>query len=350
MAGGRSLRCNAPEEVLTEALGQQLKARKAEIVEFLSRTPGFQSGIQAGFQAGFNPGAIAAAARPERLPLSFAQQRLWFLEQMQQEGAIYNIPLAIRVTGALDIELFRRCLNTIVQRHEALRTNFVMAEGQPYQVISAQRDVTIEQTDLRALSDTAQTEAVRERSIAAAQTQFDLGRDLLFQVVILRLGAQARVVLFTMHHIISDGWSMEQLLKELLQLYRAFWLGLDSPLPELPIQYADFALWQRQWLQGEVLKQQLNYWQRQLAGDLPILQLPTDFPRAKVQRFQGAIAPSAFPKPLLDSSKRWLKAPHPRYLSRFWRRSSCCFTATQGNETCWWESPRLTEIEQKSNL
>ncbi len=271
------LRCNAPEEVLTDELTQQLQDRKAEIVAFLSQAPPASS-------------IIAPAPRTGDLPLSFAQQRLWFLDRMQQEGAVYNIPLAVRVEGFLDVGIFQQCLNEIVQRHEVLRTNFATKEGQPYQVIQDQRKIAIEQIDLRTLNTTEQERQVKDRSIAEAQTDFDLAEDLLLRVKLLQIADREWVVLFTMHHIISDGWSMEVLIKEITELYRAFLTGMTSPLKPLPIQYADFAIWQRQQLQGEVLEIELGYWRSKLQGELPVIQLPADFPRARVQTFQGAIA------------------------------------------------------------
>jgi len=280
---GERLRCNGPEEVLTDKLSQQLKARKAEIVAFLQ-----QAAVQ-------SPSSHAAPiprldrAENQTLPLSFAQQRLWFLDQMQQEGAVYNIPLAVKVQGRLDVALLQRCMDEIVQRHEALRTNFITLDGQPQQVVAAQCSVPIEQIDFRHLDAAEQEDEVRQLAIAAAQTRFDLTQDLLLKITLVNRGEKEFVVLFTLHHIISDGWSMELLLNELTQLYRAFLTGMASPLQPLPIQYADFAAWQRQWLQGEVLDKQLGYWRQQLGGDLPVLQLPTDFPRARIQTFNGAV-------------------------------------------------------------
>ena len=274
---GDRLRCNAPEAVLTEELNTQLRMRKSEIVAFLQR------------HETVLPTTIQPVLRTAPLPLSFAQQRLWFLEQMQSEGAVYNIPLAVQVEGFLDEEAFEASLNAIIRRHEALRTQFVMVEGVPMQAIAAPEPLTIDQHDLQAYPPEEQEAEVRRQAVQAAQTRFDLAQAPLLRVTLLRLADTQAVVLFTMHHIISDGWSMEVLLQELALFYKAALTGATVPLPPLPIQYADFAAWQRQRLQGEVLEQPLSYWREQLAGTLPVLQLPTDFARARVQTFRGAV-------------------------------------------------------------
>ncbi|MEM8604711.1 MAG: condensation domain-containing protein, partial [Cyanobacteria bacterium P01_H01_bin.121] len=280
---GDQLKCRAPEAVLTETLSQELQARKAELVEFLTQAN----------QAQTSPSAQAPPLKPaprtEELPLSFAQQRLWFLEQMPQAGAIYNIPMAVQVQGDLDLAAFTASLNAIIDRHEALRTNFIAVDGQPQQVIAANRILTPQQHDLQSV-DSAEHEAqVQQLAREEAQTPFDLTQDLLLRVTLIHLAPTEAVVLFTVHHIVADGWSMAVLLQELQLFYRVALDDSQPPLPPLLIQYADFAIWQRQWLQGEVLAQQLDFWRTQLAQPLPVLQLPTDFPRARVQSFRGAV-------------------------------------------------------------
>ena len=290
-AEGDRLRCNAPEALLTDDLSAQLQARKAEILTFLRQ------------HEPTAPATIQPVPRTEPLPVSFAQQRLWFLEQMQQEGAVYNIPLAIQVQGFLDEVAFSQSFNALIERHEALRTRFITVEGQPMQAVSAPAPSTIEQRDLRSLGPSEQEAEVRRQAIAAAQTRFDLTQAPLLRVTLLQLAELESVVLLTMHHIIADGWSMEVLLQELAWLYRAHLTGADPTLPTLPIQYGDFAVWQREWLQGEVLERQLRYWQEQLSGPLPVLQLPTDFPRARVQTFRGAVENFALSADLSDRLK-----------------------------------------------
>ncbi|MEM1290627.1 MAG: amino acid adenylation domain-containing protein [Cyanobacteria bacterium P01_H01_bin.162] len=290
-AEGDRLRCNAPEAVLTDDLSAQLQARKAEILAFLRQ------------HEPIIPATIQPVPRTGPLPVSFAQQRLWFLEQMQQEGAVYNIPLAIQVEGFLDETAFNRSFNDLIERHEALRTRFITIDGQPMQAVSAPAPITIKQQDLRSLPSSERETEVRRQAIAAAQTRFDLTQAPLLRVKLLQLAELESVVLLTMHHIIADGWSMEVLLQELAWLYRAHLTGADPTLPALPIQYGDFAVWQREWLQGEVLERQLSYWREQLSGTLPVLQLPTDFPRARVQTFRGAVEDFALSAELSDHLK-----------------------------------------------
>ena len=288
---GDRLRCNAPEAVLTDELSAQLQARKAEILAFLQQSETTDSVT------------IQPVPRTAPLPVSFAQQRLWFLEQMQQEGAVYNIPLAVRVQGWLDESAFKQSLNALVQRHEALRTRFITVDGQPMQAIVASAPIDVQQRDLRSQTPAEQKAEVQQQAIAAAQTRFDLTQAPLLRVILLQLGDRESVVLLTIHHIVADGWSMEVLLQELGLFYRAYLTGSSAPLPPLPIQYGDFAVWQRQWLQGEVLERQLSYWREQLSGTLPVLQLPTDFPRARVQTFRGAVESFTLSAELSDRLK-----------------------------------------------
>ncbi|MGD1922163.1 MAG: condensation domain-containing protein, partial [Pleurocapsa sp.] len=231
---------------------------------------------------------IKPVSRSESLPLSFAQQRLWFMEQLQPGSAAYNIPSGVKLSGDLDLDIFTNSLIEIVRRHEVLRTNFRTESGQPQQVIhsNAQLDLTVR--DLQQLDADAQEEQAAELFRQETAKAFDLEQDLLLRVTVIRLSPQQHIVLLLMHHIISDGWSMDILIKELITLYKSYLVEETSPLPTLKIQYADFAKWQRERLQGEVLEQQLDYWKQQLSGTLPVLQLPTDFSRGRVQTFQGA--------------------------------------------------------------
>ena len=280
-AEGDNLRCSAPEDVFTDALREQLQTRKAEILAFLN---------QAAQQTGIATTAIPAVPRNGDLLLSFAQQRLWFLDQMQQEGAVYNIPMAVEVQGVLDVKALCQSLQDILARHESLRTSFKTVDGQPVQVIAEPYDMGLAQWDLQEYSTSEQQELIQERLLLEAQTPFDLAQDQLWRVMLLKLNTTTSVILLTMHHIISDGWSMEVLLQELAALYRGYVTDAPITLPALPIQYADFAAWQRQWLQGDVLDNQLDYWRGQLGDNLPVLQLSTDFPRARVQTISGEVA------------------------------------------------------------
>ena len=222
------------------------------------------------------------------LPLSFAQQRLWFLAQLEPDNPLYNSPAAIRLKGQLNIAALEQSLNEILRRHEVLRTCFKTVEGRPVQVISPATPLSLPVIDLSELPQATQEAKVRQLAIAHAQQPFDLDTAPMLRVKLLRLSQQEHVALFVMHHIVCDGWSTDVLVRELSALYKVFSTGQPSPLPELPIQYVDFAVWQRKWLQGEVLEKQLAYWKQQLGGNLPVLQLPTVRPRESVKTSRGA--------------------------------------------------------------
>jgi amino acid adenylation domain-containing protein/thioester reductase-like protein len=221
-------------------------------------------------------------------PLSFAQQRLWFFNQLEPDSCAYNISSAVRLTGKLNISAFSQSINEILQRHEALRTNFQMLDGQAVQIINPTANLTLPLIDGQALSEAEHEQETLKLLTAESQRSFDLEKGSLLRITLLRFSEMEHVVLLTMHHIIADGWSMGVLISELVALYPAFACGQPSPLPKLPIQYADFAVWQRQWLQGKVMAQQLAYWQQQLGGTLPILELPSDRPRPAIQTDKGA--------------------------------------------------------------
>jgi hypothetical protein len=225
----------------------------------------------------------------EKLPLSYAQQRLWFLEQMEPGSAIYNVPQALRVTGELAVEVLEASLREVIRRHEVLRTRFALREGEAEQVIEEQVKFKLTVEDLSRWEREAAERAIQERARAEAQQGFDLSTGPMLRAKLLRLSASEHVLLLTMHHIVSDGWSLGVLVKEIGTLYQAYARGESSPLPELPVQYADYAVWQREYLQGEVLEQQLSYWRKQLAGAAPLLELPTDRPRPQYQTFNGSV-------------------------------------------------------------
>ncbi|HTQ80161.1 MAG TPA: condensation domain-containing protein, partial [Thermoanaerobaculia bacterium] len=224
--------------------------------------------------------------RPEKLPLSFAQERLWFIDQLEPGGAQYNMPAALALDGALNPSALAWALGEVERRHETLRTTF--AAG-PVQVVSPpRRPFPLVDIDLSGLGEQERREAVAELALAEAVRPFDLSRGPVWRAALLRLEEERHVLLFTLHHITADGWSIEVLVREVVHLYRAALEGDPSPLPELPIQYADFALWQRRWLTGEELTRQLAFWKRQLAGAPLLLELPTDRPRPPVQTSAGA--------------------------------------------------------------
>lgn len=231
---------------------------------------------------------IEHISRTQELLLSFAQQRLWFLAQLEPNNPFYNIFAAIRLQGQLNIAALKQSFNEILRRHEALRTNIKTVEGRPVAIISSVTPLLLPILDLRELPSAQREATVRQLAIAEAQQPFVLNTDLMLRAKLLRLGEQEHVALLTMHHIASDGWSLGVLVREVAMLYEAFCGGQPSQLPELPVQYADFAAWQRQWLQGEVLESQMSYWQKQLDGAPAVLELPTDHPRPAVQTFRGA--------------------------------------------------------------
>ncbi|AVH69220.1 non-ribosomal peptide synthetase [Nostoc sp. 'Lobaria pulmonaria (5183) cyanobiont'] len=290
---GDRLCCNAPEEVLTSSLSSQLSQRKEEILVFLHRTN----------QTSKSKRAILPVSRTEDLPLSFAQQRLWFLDQIEPGTPLYNVPAAVRLKGSLNIAALEQSFNEIVRRHEALRTTFQTLDGQPVQLISPILTLALPILDWRQLRHDEREAEVQRLADKEAQRPFDLAKGPLLRVTLVRLDEAEYVALLTMHHIISDAWSTGILIRELSTLYEAFSTGQPSPLPELPIQYADFAAWQRQWLQGEVLNAQLSHWRKQLSGNLPILQLPTDYPRPRVQTFRGAGQSFSLPTDLTEALK-----------------------------------------------
>ncbi|HEV3049034.1 MAG TPA: condensation domain-containing protein, partial [Longimicrobium sp.] len=234
---------------------------------------------------------VVPVERRGALPLSFAQERLWFLDRLEPGSAVYNVPVARRLSGALDEAALERALGEIVRRHEALRTVFAEADGSPVQVIAPFGGFALPVEDLSGLGEADREAAVRRRAGEEARRGFDLSAGPLFRAALLRLGAEEHVLLLSMHHIVSDGWSIGVLFRELAALYEAYREGRESPLPELAVQYADYAVWEREQLSGEVLDRQLAYWRERLAGAPELLELPTDHPRPPVQTFRGAAVP-----------------------------------------------------------
>jgi len=231
---------------------------------------------------------IRSVPRSEDLPLSFAQQRLWFLDQWEPASPFYNSPSAVRFSGRLELAVLQRTLFEVVRRHEVLRTSFPSVNGQPRQQIVEQWQPELPLIDLSALDQAAAEAAARWLAQRETLQPFNLATGPLLRATLLRLAAEEHVLLFTMHHIVSDAWSMGLLVRDVAALYQAYHAGEESPLEELAVQYADYAVWQREWLDGEVLEQQLEYWRRRLAGAPAVLELPTDRPRPRVQSYQGA--------------------------------------------------------------
>ncbi|MDM9585826.1 condensation domain-containing protein [Nostoc sp. GT001] len=272
------LRYSAPQGTLTPALKAELSQRKAEILDFL-----WQATVT---PATYSP--LRSTSRNAKLPLSFAQQRLWFLDQLTPGSSVYNISGAVEIQGLLNVAALEKSLNEIIQRHEIWRTSFKAVDGEPLQVIAPSFSFTLKEVDLRLIAKKEQIDTVKFLIEKEAAQPFDLSKATLLRATLLQLDEVNYVLILTIHHIVFDAWSMGVLIGELAVLYEANALGIPHLLPELPIQYADFAEWQRQWLQGEVLSTQLAYWKQKLSGKLPLLQLPTDRPRTPQPTFQGA--------------------------------------------------------------
>lgn len=242
-------------------------------------------------EAASAPGGVriprrAAVAAP--LAPSFAQQRLWFIDQLQPGSVFFNLTTALRLTGALDAAAFARALTEIVRRHEVLRTTFRAVEGQPFQVVGPPQDFPLDTVDLSGLDAGAREARLRELVAAEEIEPFDLARGPLLRARLVRLAAEEHAVVFTIHHVICDGLSMEILVREAAALYGAFAAGRPSPLAELPIQYADYALWQRERLSGGELERQLAYWRERLEGAPPVLDLDCARARPEHPTYRGA--------------------------------------------------------------
>jgi amino acid adenylation domain-containing protein len=276
---GEQLRYKAPKDAITPERIAQLRQYKAEILTILQKS-------QADSTPSNRP-PIVVVPREEVLPLSFAQQGLWFLNQLEGPSSTYNIPFALRLEGSLSVPALEQSIQDIVQRHESLRTHFSVVDGTPIQIITPDVTVKLPVVDLQSF-DKSQQNAELERLVSENNNHlFDLSKGPLLTTLLVQLSADSHIFLITMHHTISDGWSMGVFTQELSSLYRAHITGESACLPKLPIQYADFSQWQRRWLQEEVLDTQLSYWKRQLADTPPLLELPTDRPRPAVQSFQG---------------------------------------------------------------
>ncbi|TSC19392.1 condensation domain-containing protein, partial [Corallococcus sp. Z5C101001] len=242
--------------------------------------------------------ALVPVSRDAPLPLSFAQQRLWFIDQLEPGTALYNVPVAVRLEGTLRQDVLERALGEVVRRHEALRTTFVAGDPEPVQRTASHGAFTLSVDDLTSNDGDARESAARRRVEQEVLRPFELAHGPLFRALLLKLDAREHVLVVTMHHIVSDGWSLGVLVREVGALYAAFVQGQPSPLPELPVQYADYAAWQRGWLQGATLQREVDYWKRKLSGAPPVLELPTDRPRPAVRTTAGATLPFLWPREL----------------------------------------------------
>jgi amino acid adenylation domain-containing protein len=230
---------------------------------------------------------LTPKARPDRLPPSYAQERLWLLERIGNLGATYNVPVAVRLRGRLDVAALERSFAAVVERHEALRTRFSIEAGRPVQIVDPPGAFALEQPTLDHIPEAERGEKARERLRAFAEQQLDLESGPLFRACLLRLSEHEHIAGVLMHHIVSDGWSIGILIKELGALYAAFSLGQPSPLQAVPVQYPDYAVWQRDWLHGDELGRQTAYWRQRLAAAPAALDLPADHARPAVQSYRG---------------------------------------------------------------
>src|SRR6185295_11778269 len=250
------------------------------------------------------PPPIVRIPRDTRLPLSFAQERLWFIDQLEPGNPFYNIPVAVSLSGPLDVAVLWRSIREIIARHEALRTTFISIDGEPVQVISPSIDLPLVTVDISALDESHRTPEILRLVNQEALLKFDLSRGPLIRVSLIRVAAEEQVLLLTMHHIISDAWSMRVFIQELKLLYSNFSARLPSSLPDLLVQYADVAHWQRQYVQGDVLEGHLDFWRRHLAGAPSLIDLPLDRERPPFQTFHGAKHSFALSKELSASIKK----------------------------------------------
>lgn len=246
----------------------------------------------------------SVARETTAFPLSFTQQRQWFMEQLRPD-TVYNVPQALKLTGQVDVEALEQALSTILQRHEALRTTFQIVDGQPAQVITPAQSWKLSVVDVRDVPPDERAAEIERRTTEEARYHFNLAAGPLWRTLLLRQADDEYMLIVTMHHIIADGWSFGVAMRELAALYQAYHTGKPATLPALQVQYVDFAVWQREWLSQPgsqaALEQHLSYWKAQLHTAPPHLELPTDRPRPPVQTFHGAITPFAIDSGQIDS-------------------------------------------------
>lgn len=298
--GGHSLLATQVVSRIREAFQVEMPLRRLFEAPTVA---GLAESVDQGRGAGLQAPAIVPIPRDRDLPLSFAQQRLWFIDRLDPGSSVYNFPAAVRLNGPLNVAALKQSLDEIVRRHEALRTTFAFVDGRPVQVIAPVLTLTLPIVDLQELPDTEREAEIQRLAIREAQLPFSLAQGPLVRATVLRLGENEHIGLLTMHHIVADGWSTGILIREMAVLYDAYRSGKPSPLAEMPIQYADFAHWQRQWMLGAVLDTQLTYWKQQLLGASPFLELLTDHPRPNVQTYRGAHQSLRLPKSLGDRLK-----------------------------------------------
>jgi len=274
------IRYKAPKGVLTPALITHMKEQKEEILAFLH---------DANRASNTHLPPIRPTSRGSTIPLSFAQERLWFLYQLEGQTATYNVPETLLLTGTIHVTALERSINNLIRRHEALRTTIGIKEGKTVQVIAPELTIPLPVVDLQMLPKAERLPEALRLAVDEANLPFDAMKGPLLRVSLLRLENQEHVLFLTMHHIVSDGWSKGILTREMAVLYEAFSQGKPSPLSELSIQYADYASWQRQWMAGEMLETQLDFWKRRLNEAPPLLELPADRSRPAIRSSHGGV-------------------------------------------------------------
>jgi amino acid adenylation domain-containing protein len=292
---GERLRYRAPQGALNDSLRAEITRHKEELLSFLLNRNGSFSSAP--------PITRRQKDGDERIILSFGQERLWFLYQMDPANPFYNLNTAARLMGVLDIDALERSINDIISRHEILRTKYQVVDGQAFGVVDSALKLTLEVTDLQRLPEPEREPEALKISAEYFQQPFDLGQCPLIRASVLKLGERNYLLLLSMHHIIFDGWSIGILFRELAALYESYAAQKPRSLPELPLQYSDFAFWQRRWLQGEALKNHLAFWKDYLSGANTILDLHTDHPRPPVQSFRGARQSFRISSNVIDSIK-----------------------------------------------
>ncbi|WP_038251184.1 condensation domain-containing protein, partial [Xenorhabdus nematophila] len=285
-------RDSIPPELLSE-----WKSHKQELIDFLNRIDAQEDVQTHPLQDIQRNGNVA------HYPLSYAQQRLWFIDQLTEGSTQYNCVGDFRLREPLNIKFFEAALKGIIERHEALRTHFKTIGDEPRQVIATHYDLPVKYHDLSAFSDVEKKDQVKRLHKEEENLAFNLSTDLMLRIQVLKLAENDYVIIYNIHHIACDSWSIEIFLRELITLYRAYCQGEENPLPVLKVQYADYAQWQRNWLQGNVLEKQLDYWQTQLSGISPLHHFPLDNPRPEKQSFEGRIHLQRISKELTQGIK-----------------------------------------------
>lgn len=303
--GGHSLQATRIVSRVRSVLGVELPVRALFEAPTVAGLAHRIAGIKGQDHPSVPP--VTRASRNSPLPLSYAQQRLWFIDQLETPGGAYNIPVVLKLQGPLDVECFHRTLSTVVQRHEILRTRFDQVDGKPGQYIEPAVEMKLEVEDLRSLDESDRDAEVQRWTTAETSSPFHLTSAPLLRARLLRLADEEFILLLVMHHIVSDGWSMGVLVSEVGTIYAAFLAGRASPLPELQIQYADYAVWQRAWLQGQILETELSYWREQLK-DLPFSELPADRPWPSTRDYLGKSEPIHIPHEIMMRLRRVARA------------------------------------------